>query len=75
VVQDSGVQSFALGSLGGVNYLMDLEANGNLLASSGSGWQLEDTGVLDMAFQSIGGTNYLAGHDGNGAFLWGSLPV
>ena len=70
---DTGVQSFAVGSLNGVNYVVDLTTDGVLKASSGTGWRTADTGVLDYAFTTLNGTSYLSGHDGKGSFLFSAL--
>jgi hypothetical protein len=72
-VQDTNVVSFAVGSLGGVDYVVDLNGDGWLKASNGTRWQDVDRAVLDYAFTIVDGTDYLSGHDAQGSFQFSSL--
>ena len=46
---DTHVKSFAPESLGGTNYLFDLNSSGQLKSTNGSGWVVQDTTVTSFA--------------------------
>ena len=59
VTEDTGVQSFAPGTLQGTSYLFDLTSSDVLKATYGSGWVTEDTGVRAFALGSLNGVDGL----------------
>jgi hypothetical protein len=68
-INGSGVQSFAAGTLQGINEVFALTADGTLYGSTGGGWVVEDTGVQALALGSLGGVNYLVDLESNGNLL------